>query len=482
MKSMLNQQAMQGQQLQAGQLENQQRQMDVDSQKALQRAYTEAQGDPDKTTQLAAKYGAKPTALLEWQKSVTAQKLQALDLVSKQGDLAKTNADLMQGAHDTVTAAAPADRPAVYQQQLAGLQARKVDTSSMPQQYPGDDQFQTIGVGLKSHTQFVEDALKTAGMGKDNAQAADANASAAEHNQAAEWYKNHPGAGAPGVPAETVSMAGYMNTPAAPGEPMHDPQHFPAWKAQQEAIATAPQKIAVATAEGQARANIQSGGFGQPGDPMVDMVGQGRVDLATALQRVPPAQKDQFMGQLSQKYPDFNQGTFGIAKHSTEAFTSGSQGQQLTAIDTARQHMATFKQTADALDNGDFLMANKAGNYLGMQFGSDKATNFNIARSAFAGEVGKAFAGANVGVSDRQELMDKINAASSPAQLKGYADTADKLLEGKQTALKRSYDSSQQAKPNFGGQSTGQPSLGATKSYQGHTYTQQQDGSWKLTQ
>jgi hypothetical protein len=41
------------------------------------------------------------------------------------------------------------------------------------------------------------------------------------------------------------------------------------------------------------------------------------------------------------------------AKATEKAFTSGSQGQQLTAIATARQHMAVFKQTAQALDNGD---------------------------------------------------------------------------------------------------------------------------------
>jgi len=148
---------------------------------------------------------------------------------------------------------------------------------------------------------------------------------------------------------------------------------------------------------------------------------------------------------------------YGAATAEEKAFTSGSQGQQLTAINTARNHMQTFKDTADALHNDNLLLANRLGNTLGMQFGSDKATNFNIARSAFAGEVGKAFAGANVGVSDRQELIDKISAASSPAQLKGYADTADKLLEGKQKSLKDSYQQGMQGKPNFGGGGGGAP-------------------------
>jgi hypothetical protein len=219
-------------------------------------------------------------------------------------------------------------------------------------------------------------------------------------------------------------------------------------------VATNPQiqqgKEQVAAVEGKNRQLLQVGNFGQAGDPMVDMVGQNRVDLATALQRVPPAQKESFLSQLSQKYPDFNQGTFGVEKKETTAFTSGTQGQQLGAIETARNHMQTFKQTADALDNDNLLLANKIGNAIGMQFGSDKTTNFQIARSAFAGEVGKAFAGANVGVSDRQDLLDKINSASSPAQLKGYADTADDLLAGKQKSLKDSYDKGMQGKPNFG--------------------------------
>jgi hypothetical protein len=144
-----------------------------------------------------------------------------------------------------------------------------------------------------------------------------------------------------------------------------------------------------------------------------------------------------------------NKMQYGTEAAEQKAFTSGSQGQQLTAIGTARNHMATFEQTADALGNGDFLLANRIGQAIGMQFGGDKATNFNIAKTAFAGEVGKAFAGANVGVSDRQELMDKISQASSPAQLKGYAQKADELLAGKQKSLQESYQQGMKGQPNF---------------------------------
>jgi hypothetical protein len=178
LKSLLGQQQVQQQQIQAGQLENQQRQIDLNSQKALQKAYMEAQGDPDKTTKLAAQYGAKPQALLQWQSTVMDQKMKTLQLVQQQGSLAKTQADLMQGAHDQVAATGPQDRPAVYQQQRTQLGQQGVDVSQLPPQYPGDEAFRFMGVAVKSHTQQVEDALKSAEMSKDVSQGQEAAANA----------------------------------------------------------------------------------------------------------------------------------------------------------------------------------------------------------------------------------------------------------------------------------------------------------------
>lgn len=96
----------------------------------------------------------------------------------------------------------------------------------------------------------AEQAKSAAQTRKDTAEAGKA-------EQETAFYQRNPLAGAPGVPAETVSLMDYMRTPAKPGEPMHTPSNYPAWKAKQEAIQTAPQKIAVAEAEGRARANIE---------------------------------------------------------------------------------------------------------------------------------------------------------------------------------------------------------------------------------
>src|SRR5215472_19274230 len=61
------------QQAQAGALNLQEQQLNLKSQQATMRAYTEADGDPDKTVQLASKYGALPKDTLALQNAFTEQ-------------------------------------------------------------------------------------------------------------------------------------------------------------------------------------------------------------------------------------------------------------------------------------------------------------------------------------------------------------------------------------------------------------------------
>jgi hypothetical protein len=427
LKNALGQQQLQQQGLQTAQLENQQRQMDVDSTKAFQKAYMEAQGDPDKTAQLAAKYGAKPDALLSWKTAVNAQKIQAMDLVAKQGGEAKRQADLMQGAHDQIAALPAEQRQAAWPQALQQLSQQGVDISKSPANYPGDQAFQMLGFGIKSHAQQIEEALKAEETAKNKAQAAEANAATGEKQTAADWYKAH--GGAPGVPVEAQQQADWLSKNK--GKTASD---FLVWKAQHSP------------------SMLLQGNFGQQGDPMIDMVGQGRVDLATALQRVGPGAKDAFLKQLDAKYPGYSQATYGVEKKVEEKFTSGNVSDQLMAINTAREHMKTFRSLADALDNTDVQALNKLGNAFGVQFGSDKATNFRIAAQAFGGEVGKAFDGAGVVAGEREQAEKNFNDAMAKGQFKGAIETVDKLLAGKQKSAKETYEQNKQGKPNFGGQ------------------------------
>src|SRR6185312_6882513 len=171
--------------------------------------------------------------------------------------------------------------------------------------------------------------------------------------------------------------------------------------------------------------------------------------------RTPMSVKQALLAEVKGIKPDFNSGDFTVEQKVKEAFTSGTYSQQLNAINTAREHMQTFKALASALQNGDTQGINRLSNAWKTQFGSDAPTNFALARDAFSGEVGKALAGAGVTQGDRNKVEEAINAAESPKQLLGAANTADALLAGKQNALQQTFQQGTKAKPNFGKQNSG---------------------------
>src|SRR5882724_557528 len=168
--------------------------------------------------------------------------------------------------------------------------------------------------------------------------------------------------------------------------------------------------------------------------------------------RMPIAVKQKLLAEVKQINPNYNSGDFAVEQGVKKAFTSGQYSQQLNSINRAREHMGTFLQMADAMNNGDVKAINRVKNVFKTQFGSDAPGNLNIAKQAFASEVGKAFAGSSVALADRQELAHSIDSASSWDQLSGAAKTADALLEGAQKALKQTYESGMKSMPNFGGQ------------------------------
>lgn len=200
--------------------------------------------------------------------------------------------------------------------------------------------------------------------------------------------------------------------------------------------------------------NLQNAGAtgsgGQP-SPIAKGLADGSMkwgDVVSA--RTPMSVKQEILAEVKGIKPDFNSGDFEVEQAVKRQATSGSVGQQLLAIGTAREHMKLFSQLADALENNNWQLANKLGNAFGMQFGSDKATNFNIASQAFGGEVGKAFDGAGVIGAERAQAQNNFNSAMAKGQFKGAVQTVDKLLAGKQKAAHDWFDKGIQAKPDFG--------------------------------
>jgi hypothetical protein len=221
------------------------------------------------------------------------------------------------------------------------------------------------------------------------------------------------------------------------------------------AVQTNPQiqagKVAVAGATAAARQKAQTGNYGEANDPMIDMVGQNRVDLATAMQRVPPAAKEKFLTNLAAAYPEYQQQVYSTRQALMKSATSGDIGKNVTAFNTAISHAQQLSQAADALSNGDLPTLNKLGNALGYQFGSDKTTNFNVIKNALSGEISKVFKGGEATDAEIKAVQEPFSSANSPAQLKGAIDNAIHLMNSKRDALQQQYQQGMQGKPNFGG-------------------------------
>lgn len=445
MKSMLGGQQLQQEQLRGTQIQNQEHAMDLKDQQNMRSLAPQfiKRDDSGKPSGFDADgyYGALMGAGVSPQKIAAMQKAQndavlsraqagsaALDLDDKKNDQAY---QVLEGVRSAAKdpKADPAGVQTAYQSGIARLQHLGIDTSKYPPQYPGDDGVTQFEVGLGVHKQVLADAKTQAESAKDTAQAREATAGATQKEAQTQAYKD---AGlVPGAPVEEQSLMSYMRT--VPGA---RPQNYPAWKAQQEAIATAPQKIAVAEAEGAARATREA------------QIARGsNAELA----QVPP--------------------------HLVSQATA--------AADKADQDYAQSKSVSDRLSA--MMDAAKRGNVVSYQLipqegalqitTSQGVKRINMAEiqnygggslwQRMQGRFGKALSGESIpaGVLDDMSEMQKFMTEGSRAK---YENTLKSINQRTGATFKPVEMETMTS-----------PATAPTKTYQGRTYEQQSDGSWK---
>lgn len=121
-------------------------------------------------------------------------------------------------------------------------------------------------------------------------------------------------------------------------------------------------------------------------------------------------------------------------------FSTGVQGKQVNAFNTAIDHLDTMDKLSDALINGDIKAFNAVGNMVSKQTGAPAPTNFNAAKQIVTSEIIKAVVASGGGVTERQEAEANFAAANSPTQLKGLIGTYKKLLGGQLNSLNLQYE------------------------------------------
>jgi len=125
---------------------------------------------------------------------------------------------------------------------------------------------------------------------------------------------------------------------------------------------------------------------------------------------------------------------------SVKDFSTGVQGRQVNAFNTAIDHLSTMDKLTDALGNSDIKAINSLGNVIARQTGQPAPTNFDAAKQIVTAEVIKAVVASGGGVTERQEAERNFAAANSPAQLKGIINTYQDLLGGQLKSLNLQYE------------------------------------------
>jgi hypothetical protein len=121
-------------------------------------------------------------------------------------------------------------------------------------------------------------------------------------------------------------------------------------------------------------------------------------------------------------------------------FSTGIQGRQVTAFNTAIDHLATMDKLSDALQNNDIKAFNYLGNVIAKQTGQPAPVNFDAAKQIVTAEIIKAVVASGGGVRERQEAEANFSTANSPAQLKGAINTYMQLLGGQLNSLGLQYE------------------------------------------
>ena len=477
--------------------------------------------DPNKHSiadipKLVTQNGGSGQAALQAQAGIVQQRQNYLKMTDEQFAQEQKKADLMQGVHDQVSQADPADKQTVYSQGLQSLAGAGIDVSKEPLQYPGDAAFAQHLAPIRLHSAILDEAQK------DRATTAAETTAAAKAQQANEANfqvvpelgvrvnkttgETTPISGAGGMMSPGMMEAKYVaiQQKKAAGQPL-DPGDAAFAKGYEKYKTLVPQF----TINQQTTGAGMIPGAGQPGGPggappTIDAVPPSIKSRVQAIMdyrdKLPPAGRNNPVNNAVSYWvntldPQHDETNFPARNKLMTAFTSGTESHQINAINTAMGHVGVLGNAIDALNNGDVKGLNKIANAFGAQIGATPQTTFNTIVHRVGPELAAAYIQGGGGEGERGTTAADFDPSLSPQQLKANVGVTAQLLRSKIGSLENQYKQTMQrddfnqrfitpeAKATLDKWSPqGGGGGGATKTYQGHTYAQQPDGSWKLAQ
>jgi hypothetical protein len=160
------------------------------------------------------------------------------------------------------------------------------------------------------------------------------------------------------------------------------------------------------------------GGLDDNSERTAQAIANGQLPAPTGMALLNP-KNQRILGRVMEINPQYDATTVSAKKAAATAFTSGPLGNALRSVSTANAHLDQLGELADAMDNGNVMVANKVKNYFATQTGSPNATNFDAIKNIVGQEVVKAIVAGGGSMAEREEAAKIFSSASSPAQLKG---------------------------------------------------------------
>lgn len=145
------------------------------------------------------------------------------------------------------------------------------------------------------------------------------------------------------------------------------------------------------------------------------------------------------LADITQYDPSFDAVNYNARARTRQDFVAGQSAKNITSFNTAIGHLGSLEKAGEALDNTRFPWVNTVANAVISQGGDPRVKQFDLARQAVSSELERAFRGTGGNVTEIEEWKRTLDAANSPAQLRGAVKQAVSLLASRIEAVGEQY-------------------------------------------
>lgn len=445
-RSMLQGQQLQQQQIQGAGLENQIRQQQLNDVQATTQAMRDWDGkNYDQLYPLIIKHGGSAQAVMGLKNTVAGYQEKISTIAKNDSETQAKNLDTLVKRHDQALGALQAATDeSVPDDQLA----TSISKAKNQQLLAGNiDQGQADGIdkilatGDPRRIRSSLDILEKSMMG---AQQIHKNALEERDTAAKEW-KEFPQLGML-VNTRNGDVKSPTGDVMSPGMMESKYVSLQAQKARGQALSDQDQAFVkgyehMKTLVPMFNFNLQAGGF-QGTNPLppreqatAQAINEGRMSPPGSFALKTPYWQN-VMGEVFRQDPQWSEQRAQLRKD----FTVGKHSNEINAINTAMAHVGQLGNAIDALNNGDIKALNSIANFYNVQTGKDAVTTFNTIVHRVGPEIAKAYLASGGSAGERGADEKDFDPSLGPQQLRSNIGVTSRLLRSKVAALENQWN------------------------------------------